>query len=164
MLVILNFTMSTGLDQLAMGSVLTYRLKLIQESMRTFHEDVNRHMDSGSAPPSWEQTTTTSWNNDQDHPKRIPGTSWAKEMDIFNPILDKQAGDEAQVEKVLPHTKAFITETFHSMANNARRSFQSKFIIPKAPITRTPHLDEVYTDSCSKGTNKRTGPWHMYWH
>ena len=58
----------------------------------------------------------------------------------------------------------FITETFHSMANNARKSLRSKFIIPKAPITCTPRLDEVYTDSCSKGTNKWTGPWHMYWH
>ena len=31
---------------------------------------------------------------------------------------------------------------------------QSKFILPKAPVTRAPHLDKVYADSCSKSTKQ----------
>ena len=56
----------------------------IQESMRTLREDVNRLKGSGSEPPSREQYTTMPRNNDQDPAQRIPGTSWAEEMDILD--------------------------------------------------------------------------------
>ena len=112
-------------DQLATASSLTDTLKEIQESMRTFHEDINCLKASGSGPPSWEQSTTTPRNNDQHPAQRIPGTSWAEEMDILDPILDEQASDEARVVEVSPCTKACIMVSFHSMPNSARRSLQS---------------------------------------
>ena len=31
---------------------------------------------------------------------------------------------------------------------------RSKFILPKAPVTRAPRLDKVYVDSCSKSTKQ----------
>ena len=92
--------------------------------------------------------------NDQDPAQRIPGTSWADEMDILDPILDEQARDEACVVEFSPHTEACITVSFHSMPNSARRSLWSKFILPKAPVTRTPLLDKIYADSCSKSTQQ----------
>ena len=75
-------------------------------------------------------------------------------MDILDPILDKQASDEAHVVKVSPRTEACITASFHSMPNSARRSLRSKFILPKAPVTYAPCLDKVYVDSCLK-SNKQ---------
>ena len=75
-------------------------------------------------------------------------------MDILDPILDEQASDEARVVEVLPRTKACIMASFHSMPNSARRSLRSKFILPKASVTRAPRLDKVYADSCSKSTKQ----------
>ena len=149
-----KFTMFTGLDQLATASSLTDTLKEIQESMRMLREDVNRLKASGSGPPSREQSTTTPQNNDQDPAQRIPGTSWPEEMDILDPILDEQPSDEAHIMEVSPCTEACIMASFHSMPNSARRSLQSKFILPKAPVTRAPRLDKVYVDSCSKSTKQ----------
>ena len=125
--VVSNFTLSTGLDQLATASSLADTLKEIQEGMETLREDVNRLKASSSASPSREPTTTTtttttSRNNEQEPPQRIPGKSWAEEMDILDLIIDEQAGDEARVKELLPCSKACIMASFHSMANNARRS------------------------------------------
>ena len=126
--VVSNFTLSTGLDQLATASSLADSLKEIQEGMKTLHEDVNRLKASSSAPPSREPTTTTtttttiSRNNEQEPPQRIPGKSWAEEMDILDLIIDEQAGDEARVKELSPCSKACIMASFHAMANNARRS------------------------------------------
>ena len=117
-----KFTMSTGLDQLAMASSLTDTLKEIQESMRVLREDVNYLKASGLGPPSRKQSTTTPRNNDQDPAQRIPGTSWAEEMDILDPILDEQASDEAHVVEVSLRTEVYITASFHSMLNSVRRS------------------------------------------
>ena len=75
-------------------------------------------------------------------------------MNILDPILDEQATDEARVVEVLPRTEVCITAGFHSMPNSARRSLRSKFILPKAPVTRAPRLDKVYVDSCSKSTKQ----------
>ena len=93
-------------------------------------------------------------NNDQDPAQRIPGTSWAEEMNILDPILDEQASNEARIVEVSPCTEVCITASFHSIPNSARRSLRSKFILPKAPVTCAPCLDKVYVDSCSKSTKQ----------
>ena len=161
--VVSNFTLSTGLDQLAMVSLLADTLKEIQEGMETLRKDVNRLKASSSAPPSREPTTTTSRNNEQEPPQRIPGISWAEEMDILDPIINEQAGDEARVGEVSPCTKACIMASFYSMAKNARRSLWRKFIITKAPITCTPRLKSMRIRA-QRALSKQTGPWLVYQH
>ena len=75
-------------------------------------------------------------------------------MDILDPILDEQPGDEARVVEVSPRTGACITASFRSMTNNAWKTLRSKFILPKPPVTRAPRLDKIYADSCSKSTKQ----------
>ena len=120
--------------------------------MRALCEDVNPL--STNAPPPWEPPVVTLRNSNQDATQRIPGMSWVEEMDILDPILDNQPSDEAHVMEILPRTGACIMASFRSMANSARRTLWSEFILPKAPVTPALHLDKVYTDSCLKSTKQ----------
>ena len=145
--------MSSGLDQLASASSISDTLRDIQEELRSLRGDVNRLKANGPTPPPREPAVIP-WSGDQDPTQRVSGTSWAEEMDIIDPILDEQPGDEARVVEVSPRTGAYITASFHSMTNSSRRTLRSKFILPKAPVTRTPRLDKIYADSCSKSTKQ----------
>ena len=138
--------MSNGLEQLASASTLSETLKDLKTS--------------GSTTPPW----TTS----QDTTQRIPGTSWAEEMELLDLILDNQTSDKACVMEVSPRTGECIMASFRSMANNVRRNLRSKFILPRAPVTHAPRLDKVYVESCSfraqRAPNRRTGLWHRFKH
>ena len=145
--------MSSGLDQLTSASSISDTLRDIQEELRSLRKDINRLKANGPTPPPREPALIPR-SGDQDPTQRVSGTSWVEEMDIIDPILDEQPGDEACVVEVSPRTGACITASFHSMTNSSRRTLQSKFILPKAPITHTPRLDKIYADSYSKSTKQ----------
>lgn len=44
--------------------------------------------------------------------------SWAKEMDILDPILAEEPGDAAYIVEVTPCTEACIKASFQSMLND----------------------------------------------
>ena len=129
--------------------------------MKALREDVNRL--KGGDPAS--QLSRSDAGNSQEAiasmprsglfeaTERIPGTTWAEEMDTLDPILDKDR-DIARVVEVSPRTEECIRTSFRSLPNATRRNLQSKFILPKAPVTITPCLDKVYADSCSKSTKQ----------
>ena len=139
---------SNGLDRLAEASSLTDTLRSIQRDMQVLREDVNhlKANDSASRPPrsgdGRTQEGITSRSDIHDPTDRIPGTSWAEEMDILDPILEER-GDAARIVEVTPCTEACIKASFQSMSNAAWRSLRSKFILPKVSATITPCLDKV---------------------
>ena len=83
---------------------------------------------------------------------RIPGTSWAKEMDILDSILEEEPGDAACIVEVMSCTEVCIKASFRSISNITQRGLHSKFILPKVSTTVALCLDKVYADSCSKST------------
>ena len=152
---------NTGLDQLALASSFTEAMKEICQEMKTLREDVNRlkggdpasqpsRSDAGS---SQEGIVSTPRSGLFEATERIPGTTWAEEMDTLDPILDEDR-DIARVVEVSPRTEECIRTSFRSLPNATRRNLRSKFILPKAPVTITPRLDKVYADSCSKSTKQ----------
>ena len=147
---------NSGLDQLAEATSLTDTLRGIQQDLGSLREDVNRlkEKDSTPHPPrSCEGRTlelAAPRSGVQEPVERIPGTSWAEEMDILDPVLTEEPGDAARIVEVMPRTEACIKASFQSMPNSTRRNLRSKFILPKAPSTIAPRLDKVYGDSCSE--------------
>ena len=151
---------NNGLDQLAEASSLTDTLHGIQQDLQSLREDVNQLKGSQSTlhlPRSGDERASemiTLQSGVQESTERIPGTSWAEEMDILDPILTEEPSDAARIVEVTPCTEACIKAGFQSMPNGTRRCLRSKHILPKAPTTIAPRLDKVYVDSCSKNTKQ----------
>ena len=148
---------NTGLDQLALASSFMEAMKEIRQEMKALRENVNRlkggdpasqlsHSDAGS---SQEGIALMPRSGLFKATKRIPGTTWAEEMDTLN-----KDRDVAWVVEVSPHTVECIRTSFQSLPNATRQTLRSKFILPKAPVTITPRLNKVYVDSCSKSTKQ----------
>ena len=90
---------------------------------------------------------------------RIPGTSWAEEMDVLDPINngeddpeedpDNDATSQADapgqlsVVEVSQRTEEHLLRSFVSMKNADRRRLADSFSLPKVAVTRTPSLDAV---------------------
>ena len=147
----------SGLDQLVTASSMSDTLREIQKELRLLRGDVNRLKANGPTPPPREPAVIPR-SGDQDPTQRISGTSWAEEMDILDPILDEQPGDEARVVEVSPHTGACITASFRSMTNNARRTLRSKFILPLlVPLD----LTRFMPTRARRAPNSRTSLWHV---
>ena len=113
-------SMCNSVNQLVTASSLTDTLKELQERMRALHEDINRL--KTNAPPPRKSPIVMMRNSDQNTTQRIPGMSWAEEMDILDSIPDNQPSDKACIMQVLPCTGVCITVSFHFMANSARRA------------------------------------------
>ena len=152
---------NTGLDQLALASSFTEAMKEIRQEMKVLREDVNclkgRHPASqpsrSDAGNSQEGIASMPQSGLFEATKRIPGTTWAEEMDTLDPILDEDR-DIARLVEVSPRTEECIRTSFRSLLNATRRNLRSKFILLKVPVTITPRLDKVYADSCSKNTKQ----------
>ena len=80
----------------------------------------------------------------------IAGTTWAKEMDIRDPIDDEyepaaNSRDEVRLVEVGAWTEQHI-----KLVNNDRRQLRNAFALPKVAVTKTPSLDLVMAVQCSK--------------
>ena len=64
-------------------------------------------------------------SNDYGPIQRISDASLAEEMDILDPILNRQLGAKACVLKVLLCVEACIAVSFRSLASNKQRAIQS---------------------------------------
>ena len=88
----------------------------------------------------------------------IDGKSWAKEMDIRDPIKDGEdvsssgIRDEVCLVDVGPRTEEHLKRGFVSMKNTDRRQLRSAFSLQKVAVTKTPSLDPVMAAQCSKST------------
>lgn len=99
---------------------------------------------------------------------RIPGTSWAEEMDVRDPIdigeddpeeepdndavSQADAAGQRPVVEVSQRTEEHLRRSFVSMKNADRRWLADSFSLPKVAVTRTPSLDSVMSAQCSKNT------------
>ena len=118
---------NTGLDQLALASSFIEAMKEIRQEMKALREDVNRLKggDQASQPSrsdagsSQEGIVSMPRSGLLEATKRIPGTTWAEEMDTLDPIFDEDQ-DIAQVVEVSPHTKECIRTSFRSLLNATR--------------------------------------------
>ena len=87
-------------------------------------------------PDGRTQEVITSWSDIHDPTNRIPGTSWAEEMDILDSVLEEERPDEAAcIVEATPCIEACIKESFQSMSNVTRRGLHSKFILSRVSTT-----------------------------
>ena len=127
--------LNTGLDQLALVLSFTEALKEICQEIKALREDVNQWKDGdlasqpsrSEAGSSHKGAALTPQSGLLEATERIPGTTWAKEMDALDPILDEER-DVVQVVEVSLRTEECIRTSFQSLLNATRQTLQSKFI------------------------------------
>ena len=165
----LNLIMSSpsnnGLNRLVEASSLTDTLRGIQQDLRSLWEDVNCLKENDSTPHlpwSGDERTLepiTPRSGVQEPVDRIPGTNWAKEMDILDPILTEEPSDAARIVEVMPRTEVCIKASFQSMCNATWRTLRGKFILPKAPTTLPLTWTRFMPTHARRALSRQTGPW-----
>ena len=100
--------------------------------MKALREDINQWKDGdlasqpscSEAGSSHKGAALTPQSGFLEATKRIPGTTWAKEMDALDSILDEER-DVARLVEVSPRTKECIRTNFQSLPNATRQTLQS---------------------------------------
>jgi len=60
--------------------------------------------------------------------------------------------EDVQLAQMLPTTTEHLVSAFVSLNNSQHRQTRAQFIQPNLPFTRTPILDKMMVDECSKST------------
>ena len=157
----------SGLEQLAAVSDFADALREIRQEMRTFREDIDRIKSNMATLPPPQSGKANTQDGTVMMPRSVlrgpterilPGASWAEKMESLDPILEQEPGNTACIVEVTPRTEACIKASLHSMSNAARRSLQSKFILPKMSSTLMPRLDKVQRNLVPRTPSKRISP------
>ena len=78
----------------------------------------------------------------------IPGTMWAKEMDIINPLVDKElpprTSPTIQVVPVMERTNKFLNEAFTTKLSPLQcKTLRSHYTLQQNKLTKTLFLDTM---------------------
>ena len=138
-----------GLAALSEAGEIVKQLRELQSEMKTLRGDVNaiRRPRVSRVSPDLPDATT-----------RIEGTTWAKEMDLRDPVdkddTEVSARDEVRLVEVGARTEQHLTRSFVSINNSERRQLRSAFALPKVAVTKAPTLDPVMSSQCTSFTQK----------
>ena len=132
------------------ASKIVKQLWELQYQIKTFQEDINV-----IRCPS----VSRIFLNLKGATTRIEGMTWAEEMDLRDPVDEKDETEGPACEKVLQveigtRTEQHLTRSFVSINNTEQRQLCNAFALPKVAITKAPTLDPVMFSQCSKSTKK----------
>ena len=137
MSLVMSSPRSSGLSYLAEATMLTDTLRGIQQDLRSLREDVNRLKENDPTPylPRSGEGRTLELivprSGVQEPVDRIPGTSWAEEMDILDPILMEEPSDAARIIEVTPAPKHALRLVFSQCPIPPEEACVASLFFPK---------------------------------
>ena len=167
------------MDSLSAASQILSQMKEFSEGMTLLRQDVDRLMrasslqhDQSTNPGSGTADNMTSElvpptpppsNSESasatvlELPHRIPGTTWAEEMDMISPLVDDKTPPGTtptiQVVPVSERTDKFLNETFATKLTPVqRKTLRSQYTLPQNELTKNPILDTMLASQCSSAT------------
>ena len=167
------------MDSLSAASHILSQMKEFSEGMTLLRQDVDRLMrasslqrDQSTNPGSGAADNMTSElvppapppsNSESasamvlDSPHRIPGTTWAEEMDMISPLVDDETPPGTtptiQVVPVSERTNKFLNEAFATKLTPVqRKTLRSQYTLPQNELTKNPILDTMLASQCSSTT------------
>ena len=167
------------MDSLSAASQILSQMKEFSEGMTLLRQDVDRLMrasllqrDQSTNPGSGAADNMTSElvppapppsNSESasamvlEPPHRIPGTTWAEEMDMISPLVDDETPPGTtptiQVVPVSERTNKFLNEAFATKLTPVqRKTLRSQYTLPQNELTKNPILDTMLASQCSSTT------------
>ena len=168
------------MESLNAASEILTQLKQLTDGMASIRQDVNtlkcestlqcntsrEGVDNGEVDETADEsaplpTRPLTNNNSGSPPKDTTGhdqsSSWAKEMEVRDPLLDDNAPRKDAISiRVVPvtdRTNKFLNKAFRftsKMSGANRRSLCSHYTLPQNDLTRAPFLDTMMASECSK--------------
>ena len=167
------------MDSLSAASQILSQMKEFSEGMTLLRQDVDRLMrasslqrDQSTNPGSGAADNMTSKlvppapppsNSESasatvlEPPHRIPGTTWAEEMDMISLLVDDETPlgttPTIQVVPVSERTNKFLNEAFATKLTPVqRKTLRSQYTLPQNELTKNPILDTILVSQCSSAT------------
>ena len=89
-------------------------------------------------------------------PHRIPGTTWAEEMDMISPLVDETPPGITPMIQVVPvseRTNKFLNEAFATKLTPVqRKTLRSQYTLPQNELMKNLILDTMLASQCSSAT------------